>query len=160
MMERLTNRRIIKRRLIIELTTNRKHLKMKKLSLVAALVLGGLVACSITANAQQDQGGKKGGKGGRPTVDQQLEKMTTDLSLTDEQKPKVKAALEDTSKKMKELYSGDVPQEQRREKVQPIRDGETKKMKEILTTEQFGKWQKIQEERRSRRDGDKKKTDQ
>ena len=160
-MGRLINRRIIMRRLIIELTTNRKYIKMKKLSLVAALVLGGLVACSITADAQQDQGGKKGGKGGgRPTVEQQLEKMTTDLSLTDEQKPKVKAVLEDTSKKMKELYSGDVPQEQRREKMQPIRDGETRKMKEIFTTEQFGKWQKMQEERRSRRDGEKKKTDQ
>lgn len=148
------------RRLTNGLTTNRKHLKMKKLSLVTALVLGGLVACSITANAQ-DQGGKKDGKGReRMTVEQRLEKMTADLTLTDEQKPKVKTVLEDTSKKMKELYSGDLSQEQRREKMQPIRDEETKQMKKILTTEQFGKWQKMQEERRSHKDGEKKKTDQ
>jgi hypothetical protein len=47
------------RRLTCELTTNRKYLNMKKLSLVSALVLGGLVACSITANAQECPGGKK-----------------------------------------------------------------------------------------------------
>lgn len=47
----------------------------------------------------------------------------------------------------------------RREKMQPVRDEETKKMEEILTTEQFEKWQKMQGERRSHRDGEKKKTD-
>ena len=31
--------------------------------------------------------------------------MTTQLSLTDEQKPKVKAVLEDTAKKMKDVRS-------------------------------------------------------
>jgi periplasmic protein CpxP/Spy len=134
---------------------------MKKLSLVSALVLGGLVACSITANAQQDQGGKKGDKGGGHwTVEQRLEKMTTNLNLTDEQKPKVKAVLEDCSKKMKELDIENVPKEQRREKMQPIRDEETKQLKEILTSEQFEKCQKMQEERRSHMGGEKKKTDQ
>ena len=135
---------------------------MKKISLVAALVLGGLVECSITANAQQSKDGKR--DGGRPSVEQQLEQMTTDLSLTDAQKPKVKAVLEDYAKKTQELYaSGD--RNQAREKAQPIRDERTKKMKEILTPEQFGKYEKAQEERsRSRfsggKDGGKKKTDQ
>ena len=114
---------------------------MKKLSLVVALALGGLVACSIMANAQDAQGGKKGGGqggkgGGRMSVDQRLEQMTTELSLTDAQKPKVKAVLEDTQKKMQEIMSGDVPQDQRREKMQPIMEEQTKKMKEILTPEQ------------------------
>ena len=142
---------------------------MKKLSLVAALVLGGLVACSIMANAQETKGGKRGGgkgggSGGRQTVEQQLEQMTTELSLTDAQKPKVKAVLEDYAKKTQELYaSGD--RNQAREKAQPIRGERTKKMKEILTPEQFGKYEKAQEERsRSRfsggKDGGKKKTDQ
>ena len=135
---------------------------MKKLSLVAALALGSLVACSIMANAQEAKGGKRGGGkgGGPPTVEQQLEQMTTDLSLTDEQKPKVKAVLEERSKKMQELMSGDVPREQMREKMQPIQEEQTKKMKGILTPEQFGKYEKAQGERRSRMGGGKKKTDQ
>ena len=137
---------------------------MKKLSLVAALVLGGLVACSIMANAQEAKGGKKGGGkggggGGRPSVDQQVEQMTTELSLTDDQKPKVKAVLEESSKKMQELMSGG-NRTQAREKMQPIMEERTKKMKAILTAEQFGKYEKAQEERRSRMGGGKKKTDQ
>jgi periplasmic protein CpxP/Spy len=87
--------------------------------------------------------------------------MTTELSLTAEQKPKVKAVLEDTQKKMQAIMSGDVPQDQRREKMQPIMEEQTKKMKEILTPEQQTKWQ---EQQRSRfgggKGGGKKKADQ
>jgi Spy/CpxP family protein refolding chaperone len=140
---------------------------MKKLSLVVALALGGLVACSIMANAQDAQGGKKGGGkgGGRQTTEQRLEQMTADLSLTDAQKPKVKAVLEETSKKMQEIMNGDVPQDQRREKMQPIMEEQTKKMKEILTPEQQTKWQEQQRSRFSGgkgggKGGGKKKTDQ
>ena len=127
---------------------------------MAALAMGSLVACSSMANAQEAKGGKKGGGkgGGRPTVEQQMEQMTTALTLTDEQKPKVKAVLDDSSKKMRDLFSGgDVPREQMREKLQPIMAEQTTKMKEILTTEQFGKYEKIQEERRSRFAGGEKK---
>ena len=46
------------------------------------------------------------------------------------------------------------------EKAQPLRDERTRKLKEILTAEQFGKYEKAQEERRSRMGGGKKKTDQ
>ena len=145
---------------------------MKKLSLVVALALGGLVACSIMANAQDAQGGKKGGGkgggqgGGRQTTEQRLEQMTTDLSLTDAQKPKVKAVLEETSKKMQDIRgNGDVPQDQMREKMQPIMEEQTKKMKEILTPEQQTKWQEQQRSRFSGgkgggKGGGKKKTDQ
>jgi len=149
------------RRLNNTLSTNRKHLEMKTLSLVAVLALGGLVACSTMATAQEAKGEKKGGAQGkgRPTVEQQLEQMTADLKLTDAQKPKVKAVLEESSKKRGEIYNdSSVPREQRREKMQPIMQEETKKMKEILTSEQFEKWQKMREERRSRSGGEGKKT--
>jgi Spy/CpxP family protein refolding chaperone len=139
---------------------------MRTFSLVAALALGGLVACGIMANAQEAKGGKSGSgrggdRGGRPTVEQQLEQMTTELGLTDAQKPKVKVVLEDYAKKTAELYaSGD--RNQAREKAQPFRDERTKKMKEILTPEQFGKYEKAQEERSRSRfsGGDRKKKEQ
>ena len=84
---------------------------MSKLSLVAAMALGGLVAFSTLAIAQDaNKESKKGGKG-MPSVEQRLERLSTGLNLTDDQKPKVKAVLEETSKKMK-----DVPQDERRGK--------------------------------------------
>ena len=112
-------------------------MKMTKLGLVAALVLGGIVASANLASAQQDN--TAGKKGGRMTVEQQLSHMKEMLSLTDDQTPKVKAVLEDISKKRQELR--DLAPEQRREKGQALREEESKKMKEILTADQFTKWQ-------------------
>ena len=107
---------------------------MKKLSLIAALAIGGLIACSTLVSAQD---APKKGKGGF-SPEQQLERMTTTLSLTDAQKPKVKAVLEDTAKKMKDLAPED-----RQTKGREIRTEQTAKMKEILTPEQFTKYQEM-----------------
>ncbi len=112
-------------------------MKMNKLSLVAALALGGLLAGTTIAAAQDAP--KAGKKGGFPSIEQRMDRLSTELNLTDAQKPKVKAVLEDTDKKRQELR--DVPQDQRREKMQALREEETKKMKEILTPEQFEKYQ-------------------
>ena len=117
---------------------------MKKLSLVAALALGGLMACSTLVTAQDaPKDAKKGGKG-RMTIEQQMERMTDKLTLTDEQKPKVKAVLEETSKKMQELRSdSSLDQAARREKMQPIMEEQNKKMKAILTDDQFTKYKEM-----------------
>jgi periplasmic protein CpxP/Spy len=126
---------------------------MKKLSLIAALVLGGLVAFSTVAMAQDaNKDAKKSGKRGMPTVEQQMERLTKALSLTDEQKPKVEALLKDTQKKYQELAPED-----RREKGRAIREEQNKKMKEILTPEQMEKYTKLQEE--MKKGGKKKKTE-
>ncbi len=111
---------------------------MSKLSLVAAMALGGLVAFSTLAIAQDaSKEGKKGGKGGF-SVEQRLERMSTQLNLTDDQKPKVKAVLQATADKMK-----DVPQDERREKMRTLREEETKKLKDILTADQFKKYEEM-----------------
>jgi Spy/CpxP family protein refolding chaperone len=108
------------------------------------MALGGLVACSTLATAQDATNNvpKKSGKRG-PSIERQLEQMTNQLNLTDDQKPKVKAALEDQQKKMQEMR-GDtsLTREERQEKMQTIRADMEKKMKEILTPDQFEKWQK------------------
>jgi len=122
---------------------------MSKLSLIAALALGGLIACSTVVTAQ-DAPGADAKKGGRKqfTVEQQLDRMTTQLNLTDEQKPKVKAVLEETSKKMREIMSDtSLDRDARREKMQPIREEQNKKMKAILTDEQYKKYQEMNQRR-------------
>ncbi len=118
---------------------------MRRLSLIAAMVLGGLVACSMLATAQDatNAPARKGGKG-RFTPEQQLERMTTQLSLTDEQKPKVKAVLEDSAKKRKEIMSDtSLDRQQIREKMQPVMEEQNKKMKAILTDDQYTKYQEM-----------------
>jgi Spy/CpxP family protein refolding chaperone len=117
-------------------------MRIQKLSIVAALVLGGLMAGSTLATAQDSATtAPKQGKRGAPSVDQILTSMTEQLTLTDEQKPKVKAVLEDSQKKRAEL--GQVAPEERREKFTALREEQTKKMKEILTPEQFAKYEKM-----------------
>ena len=118
---------------------------MKKLSLVAALALGGLMACSTLATAQDSTNNvPKKGKRGFPTVEQQMERMTTTLTLTEEQKPKVKAVLEESSKKRQEIMSdSSLDRATIREKMQPIMDEQNKKMKAILTDDQFTKYKEM-----------------
>lgn len=111
-------------------------MKFMKLSLVAALALGGLLACSTIAMAQDNGGGKKGGR----SVEARLERMSTELNLTDDQKPKVKAVLEDTAKKMQ-----DIPREERRDKMPALMEDQNKKLKEILTPDQYTKLQSMRQ---------------
>jgi Spy/CpxP family protein refolding chaperone len=128
---------------------------MNKLSLVAALALGGLVACSTLATAQDTNAvkeAKKGGRKGPPTIEMQMDKLTDRLTLTDEQKPKVKALLEDQQKKMQEVFTDtSLTGPQKREKRQTLNEEKEKKMKEILTADQFKKYQEMERERGGRK---------
>jgi periplasmic protein CpxP/Spy len=133
---------------------------MKKLSLIAALALGGLVACSTIAMAQDasaNKDAKKGGKRGMPSLEQQMERLTTQLSLTDDQKPKVEAVLKDSQKKRQELFSDQsTDRDARRTKMQAILDEQNKKMKEILKPDQWEKYTKWQDEMKQKKGGKKK----
>jgi periplasmic protein CpxP/Spy len=120
---------------------------MSKLSLIAALALGGLIACStlVTAQDAPKADAKKGGKKGM-SIEQQMERLTTELTLTSEQKPKVKTVLEDQQKKMQELRN-ESDQDTRRTKGQELRKETEKKMKGILNEEQFKKYQEMMQRR-------------
>ena len=132
---------------------------MSKLSLIAAMALGGLVACSTLVTAQDASSApeKKGGKRGT-SPEQMMVRYTEQLSLTDEQKPKVKTVLEDTMKKRREITkeSGQ-DRQQVREKMQPVMEVQNKKMKEILTADQYKKYQEMNEKMKKR--GGKKKAE-
>ena len=130
---------------------------MSKLSLIAAMALGGLVVCSTLVSAQDASSApdKKGGKRGMSS-DQLMEKYTEQLSLTDEQKPKVKALLEDQGKKRREIFRDSaLDQQQKKEKFQGTMEAQNKKMKEILTADQYKKYQEMNE--KMKKGGGKKK---
>ena len=137
---------------------------MKKLSLIAALALGGLLACSTIAMAQDasaNKDAKKGGKRGFQSIEQQMERLTKELTLTDEQKPKVEAVLKESQKKRQEIFADtSMDRQQMREKMRPIMEEQNKKLKEILTPDQMEKYTKMQDEMKKKAGAAKKKTDQ
>jgi hypothetical protein len=127
-------------------------MKINKFSVIAAMAIAGLVLCA-TANAQDSKEGKKGKRG--QSVEQIMDRMNETLKLTDEQKPKVKKVLEDSQKKRQELFAdSSVTGDDRRTKMQAIMEEQNKKFKEILTAEQYTKWEEMRSQ--FRRGGDKK----
>lgn len=123
-------------------------MKMNRLSLVAALVLGGLVAGSQSGLAQDSTAPKRPERRGL-SAQQQVDRMATELKLTEDQKTKLVASFEELQKKRQELFSDNsLTPEQRREKMRPLMEEHNKKFKEILTPEQLEKWQKMRAQRR------------
>jgi Spy/CpxP family protein refolding chaperone len=117
-------------------------MKLTKISLIAALVMGGLLAGGTLASAQQTNAAPTNAAPKKErrafSVDRQVAEMKEQLKLTDDQVPKVKALLEQGMKDRQELAN--VPQDQRREKMTALREEQNKKFKEILTPEQFEKF--------------------
>ena len=126
-------------------------MKLNKTLALAALVAGSLLAGSSALQAQDNTntppagGPPGGGMRGRPT----FEMISKQLDLTDDQKPLVKPIVEDMQKQASELRKDtSLTQEDRRAKMKEIRDGAAAKLKDILTPEQFAKWQKMGQRQR------------
>jgi Spy/CpxP family protein refolding chaperone len=120
-------------------------MKLTKTS-IAVVAGAGLLALSTSLRAQTNastntppSAGPRGGGG--LVVESRLNRLTDQLKLTAEQKPKVRAVLEDESKQRQALR--DLPPEERGAKMQTLREEMDKKMKEILTPEQFKKYGEI-----------------
>lgn len=122
-------------------------MKIDKLCIITTLALGLWASSNSRATAQdQRPGGRRG-----PSVEQRMDRLNEELKLTDEQKPKVKAVLEATQKKRQELFTdSSTPPEERREKARALMNEETKKMKAILTPDQFAKYEKLREQMRGK----------
>jgi hypothetical protein len=128
-----------------------KFMKSMKTMLMAALAAGALLAGGSSLLAQDSTntppaGGPPGG-GMRGRGGPSLEQLTKALDLTDDQKPKVKAVLDEQMQKMTELhkdpdYAG-LSREDKMAKGKTIRDATAAKMKEILTADQFAKYEKM-----------------
>jgi sRNA-binding regulator protein Hfq len=87
-----------------------------------------------------------GGPGGRPAqarraLDDMMQKLTTELELKDDQKPKVEAVLADFGKKRFEAFAASrrdgLSQEQMQEKVAALRTDMLAQMKAVLTEPQY-----------------------
>ena len=130
-------------------------MKLSKSLIIATLVAGGLFAGSAALQAQSatnpppagpPPAGLRGMRGG-PNLDQ----IATALKLDDATKAKVKTIFDDQQKKIAGLRAdATLSQEDRRTKLQAIRDSMTAQMKAVLTAEQFDQWQKMSQPRQRR----------
>lgn len=124
-------------------------------SLIALMTTVGLLAVSPSLRAQTNTSTNSMSPPGRHSgvvpMDVQLHRLSEQLKLTDEQRPKVKTVLEERSKQLQALWGdSSLSQEERRSKMRSIEEETNQKMKGILTPEQFAKYQSLFQPRRGR----------
>jgi protein CpxP len=122
-------------------------MKMHKFSLLAALAAGALIAFAPTVRAEDkpERPSRPERREGGPRGDM-LKKMAEELNLTADQKTKLQEAFKAQQENRKDLK--DATQEERRAAMKAAREKMDAKIKEILTAEQYAKWEKMREERR------------
>ena len=114
-------------------------MRTTRLGLIAAALLGGLLACTNPATAQDTNAPAPGTHKKGAAIEQRMHHLDELLSLTDEQKPKVRAALEAFATTRREAR--DLSDDDRREKMRTAMADMEKTMKGILTPDQYDKWQ-------------------
>ena len=117
-------------------------MRIYKVSLVAALALGSLLA---GINPGPAQGTNQINKGTAAVDAQRAERMAKQFNLSAEQQAKVQAMFEDETRRTRAVQADtSVPREQKREKIRAIHEEGDKKLKAIFTPEQ---WDKMLKER-------------
>ncbi len=116
-------------------------MKITKISM-AIIAAAAVMAVSPAVFAQATNPPAAGGqmpRGGGRTNMMTVESIDKAVTLTEEEKPKVKTALEDYTKAATEARQAD--QSERRTKMTAATTDLDKKMKEILTADQYTKFQ-------------------
>jgi Spy/CpxP family protein refolding chaperone len=124
-------------------------MKTTRIGLMAMLLTGALLAAPALVRAQ-DTGKDARPRPNRPArgeglgAQQQLDRLAEELKLTEDQKKKVAEAQKARMEKLRQIREdSSLSQEQKREKFREAMQDFDKKMKEILTSEQYEKWQKM-----------------
>ena len=128
-------------------------MKLYRLSIVAALALSGLLMLTSSSPAQNSNSNTNTNtrpERRAPNIKQRVERLSTELNLTDDQKTKVTALFEKEAKDMRALRD-ETDGATRREKMRTIRQEQDKELKAILTPDQQEKWKQLREQMRQRR---------
>ncbi|MDA3879257.1 MAG: hypothetical protein PF436_02615 [Prolixibacteraceae bacterium] len=110
-----------------------------------------LVFMAVITMAQPPQGREGRQFSPEDMAKRQTEQMTEDLKLNELQVEKVSALNKKYAEKMRDAFqNAEGNREQMREKMQTLRTEKDTELKEILTEEQFKKYQEIEKERMER----------
>lgn len=120
------------------------------------IALGGLMVCGPATFAQDKPATPPaaGGDAGAPAArgrNAGIQGILKQLDLNDDQKEKVKPVLADYREKMTSLRDSNPSQEDRRSKMKEINEGVDAKLKDILTADQFTKYQDLRKQMTGRR---------
>jgi periplasmic protein CpxP/Spy len=102
---------------------------------------------------QQSGQGQGRGMGRRPmeSVDDQIQRLSKKLKLSDDQQAKLKPILEDQNKQMQQIHNdSSLSREDRFSKMQALRQSSDTQIKSVLTEEQQKDFDKMREEQRDR----------
>ena len=129
--------------------------------LVMVLVSALVISCNNGGNnSRQMPFGNGGGMGPgnfdpQAMVDRMVDDMDDNLDLSKKQEEKIRKIMEENFESMakmrEEMQDSGAGFEGMREKMQKVREEQDNKMKEVLSDEQWEKYQVMQEERRARR---------
>lgn len=106
---------------------------------ILLLVLFAVCALSLAAWAQEDQGGPRGGRGGRhmPSVDEQVSNLKQAVNLTDDQAAKVHDILQAQHEKMQQMMQdSSMSREDRHAKMQQMREDTHQQIRGLLNDDQ------------------------
>ena len=126
--------------------------------LIAALAVGSLLVCSPALRAGATNTPPSTPPAGAPPAGQPprggFERLSEQLNLTADQKPKVQSIMQAQMDKILALRQDtSLTVEDRRAKAKAIHDEYVTQMKAVLTADQFQKWQDMQSKMRNRRNG-------
>ena len=123
-------------------------MKLNKTTLIAALALGSLLTLGATVNAQDTTAtnaapaAPASAAPGRRMIS--IDQWNKILALTDDEKTNFQAVIQDQRQQMMALRNDDsIAPEDKRAKNQEIRKATLAKLKDILTPDQFAKYQKL-----------------
>jgi Spy/CpxP family protein refolding chaperone len=130
-------------------------MKLVRISWIAALVAAGTLTLTPAQAADQSNTRPNQGQGQeqrrQQMRQQRMERLSQELSLTEVQKKKVAALWDKQAAKLRELRAeNQADPAQRREHMQTLRKEMNAEMKKLLTTEQFAKYETIENERLNR----------
>ena len=118
-------------------------MKRNSIRLMACLVLCGFMVS--VATAQDTKAAPRRGA----NIDQRIEQLDKELTLTADQKTKLKAYFEGVRKKNQDMRADtSLTREQRQERNRATSEDLKKEMKSILTADQYTKWEKDADKRR------------
>ncbi len=125
--------------------------------MLLGVALTATLLCTVAVFAQEGGGQRPGGPGGgrqMPTVDEQIARWSEQLTLTDDQKAKIKPILEEQRKDMAKLREDtSMSPEDRRAKSMEIRKESNEKIRKLLNADQQKKWDDMQQQMQQRGPG-------
>jgi periplasmic protein CpxP/Spy len=130
-----------------------KSSRQHAMVLLAFVMLGAVftAAQAITVASFQELGMRRHARGQMPSVDDQVKRMTKQLSLNDDQQQKIKPILEDQRQQMQQLRNdSSLSQDEKFSKMRDVHEKASSEIKALLNQDQQKKFDEIQQKRRER----------